>query len=73
MTFISELARGLFLFVTKNANANDIEDFTRIVILYEIYEMSFRRVSIISYEMTTSVRLCLSYDRLLDLWDFIAF
>ena len=42
---------------------------------YEIYEMSLRRVSKISYEisyeMTTSVRFCLSYDPLK--WDFVAF
>ena len=34
------------------------------VISYEIYETSLRRVSYISYEMTTSVRFCLSYDPL---------
>ena len=36
------------------------------VISYEIYETSLRRVSLISYEMTTSssVRFCLSYDHL---------
>ena len=39
------------------------EDLTFMVILYEIYETSLRRVSYISYEMTTSVRFCLSYDR----------
>ena len=32
------------------------------VISYEIYETSLCRVSKISYEMTTSVRFCLSYD-----------
>ena len=31
-------------------------------ISFEIYETSLRRVSYISYEMTTSVRFCLSYD-----------
>ena len=31
------------------------------VISYEVYEMSLRRVSYISYEMTTSVRFCLLY------------
>ena len=41
------------------------------VILFDIYETSLRRVSYISYEMTTSVRFCLTYDRLK--WDFIAF
>ena len=40
------------------------------VILYEIYETSIRRVSYISYEITTSVRFCLSYDYFK--WDFIA-
>ena len=39
------------------------EDLTLMVILYEIYETSLRRVSYISYEMITSVRFCLSYDR----------
>ena len=42
-----------------------------VVISYEIYEMSFRRVSKISNEMTMSVRFSLSYDPLK--WDFIAF
>ena len=32
------------------------------VISYESYETSLWRVSYISYEMTTSVRFCLSYD-----------
>ena len=41
------------------------------VILYEIYETSLRRVSLISYEMTTSVRFCLLYDPFK--WDYIAF
>ena len=41
------------------------------VILYEIYETSLWRVSYISYEMTTSVRFCLSHNPLN--WDFIAF
>ena len=36
----------------------------------EIYETSLRRVSQISYKVTTSVRFCLSYDPLK--WDFIA-
>ena len=35
------------------------EDLTRVVISYEIYETSFRRVSSISHEMTTRVRFCL--------------
>ena len=34
------------------------------VISYEIPETSLRRVSHISYKMTTSVRFCLSYDPL---------
>ena len=38
---------------------------------YEIYETSLQRVSTISYEMTTSVRFCLTYNPLK--WDFIAF
>ena len=50
---------------------HDIEDLTRVVISYEIDETSIRRVSSISYEMTTWVRFCLSYDPLK--WDFIAF
>ena len=33
------------------------------VISYEVYETSLRRVSQISYEMTMSVRFCLPYDR----------
>ena len=37
----------------------------------EIYETSLRRVSLIPYEMTTSVRFCLSYDPLK--WDCFAF
>ena len=41
-----------------------IEDLTRVVILHEICETSLRRVSKISYEMTMSVRFCLSYDTL---------
>ena len=40
------------------------EDLTLAVISYEIYETSFRRESSISYEMTTNVRFCLSYDPL---------
>ena len=40
------------------------EDLTRVVISYEIYETSLRRVSSISYELTTSVRFFLSYDPL---------
>ena len=48
-----------------------MEDLTRVVISYEIYETSLRRVSQFSYEMTTSVRFCLSYDPLK--WDIIAF
>ena len=41
------------------------------VISYEIYETSLRRVSLISYEMTTRVRFFLSFDPLK--WVFIAF
>ena len=41
------------------------------VILYEIYETSLRRVELILYEMTTRVRFCLSYDS--QKLDFIAF
>ena len=48
-----------------------IEDLTRVVISYEIYKTSLWRVSQISYEMTTRVRFCLSYDPLKR--DFIAF
>ena len=55
---------GLFCDITK------IEDLTLVVISYEIYETSLRRVSEISYEMTTSVRFCLSYDCFK--WGFIA-
>ena len=40
------------------------------VISYEIYETSLRRVSKIANEMTTSVNICLSYDALK--CDFIA-
>ena len=43
---------------------SNIEDFTRVLISYEIYETNLRRVSSISYEMITSVRFCLSYDPL---------
>ena len=46
-----------------------IEDLTQVVFSYEIYETSLQQVS--SYEMTTSVRFCLSYDPLK--LDFIAF
>ena len=48
-----------------------IEDLTRVAISYEIYETSLRRVAYISYEMSTSVRFCLSYDRFK--LDFIVF
>ena len=41
------------------------------VISNEIYETSLWRVSYISYEMTTSVKFCLSHDPLK--WDFISF
>ena len=41
------------------------------VISYEVYETSLRRVLLSSYEMTTSVRFYLSYDPLKR--DFIAF
>ena len=40
----------------------DMEDLTPVVISYVIYETSLWRVS---YEMTTSVRFCLSYDSLI--------
>ena len=50
---------------------SDIEDLTLVIILYEIYETSLRRVSSVSYVMTTSVRFCLSYDPLK--WNFTAF
>ena len=40
----------------------NIQDLTRVIISYEIYETSLRHVSLISYGMTTSVRFCLSYD-----------
>ena len=60
-----------YLVLSENISDTHIEDLTRVVISYEIYETSLRRVSWISYEMTTSVRLCLSYDCLK--WDFIAF
>ena len=41
------------------------------VISYEMYETSLRRVLLISYEITTRVRFYLSYDPLK--WDFISF
>ena len=41
------------------------------VISHDNYEMSLWQVSLISYEMTTSVKFCLSYDPFR--WDFIAF
>ena len=47
----------------------DIEGLIQVVISYEIYEMS-RTLVVISYEMTTNVRFCLSYDPLK--LDFIA-
>ena len=47
-----------------------VEDLTQVEISHEIYETSLRRVSI-SYEMTTSVRFCLSSVCLK--WDCIAF
>ena len=40
-------------------------DLTRVVISYELYETSLRRVSLISYKMTTNARFCLSYDSLI--------
>ena len=48
-----------------------IEDLTQVVILYEVYKTSLQKVSYIWYEMTMSVRFCLSYDPLK--WHFIAF
>ena len=45
----------------NNDNFNNIEDLTQVVISYEIYETSLRRVSSISYKMNTSVGFCLSY------------
>ena len=50
---------------------NKIKDLTRVVISYETYETSLWRVSQNSYEMTTSVKFCLSYDRFK--LDFIVF
>ena len=50
---------------------SNIEDLTRVLISYEIYETNLRRVSSILYEMITSVRFCLSYDHLKG--DFIVF
>ena len=47
-----------------------IQDLTRAVVSCEIYESSLWRVSYTSYEMTTSVRFCLSYGP--SKWDFIA-
>ena len=38
-----------------------IEELTRVVISYEIYETSFRRVFFSHIKMTMSVRFCLSY------------
>ena len=42
----------------------NIEDLTLVVISYEVNETSLWRVSKISYEMTTSIRFCFSYDPL---------
>ena len=47
------------------------EDLTRVVISYEFYETSLGRVSKILYEMSTTVRFCLSFDPLKR--DFIVF
>ena len=44
------------------ARHQGIEDLTRVVISKEIYERSLQRDSLISYEMTTSVRFCFPYD-----------
>ena len=43
------------------ARHQGIEDLTRVVISNEIYE-SLQRDSLISYEMTTSIRFCFPYD-----------
>ena len=51
-----------FLTECQHSIVVKIEDLTLVVISYEIYETSLRRVSKISYEMTTSVRFSLSYD-----------
>ena len=61
----------MFFYPSQRIISSCMEDLTRVVISYEIYETSRRRVSQFSYEMTTSVRFCLSYDPLK--WDFIAF
>ena len=55
-----------FLKVNKSYKSLKIEDLTQVVISYEIYERSLQRVSqiSISYEMTLSIRLFLSYDNL---------
>lgn len=49
----------------------ELQNLTRVVMLYEIYKTRLRRVSYISYEITKCVRFCLSYDPLRQ--DFIAF
>ena len=46
---------------SKSCNLKN-KDLTFVVISYEVYETGLWRVSLISYEMTTNVRLCLSYD-----------
>ena len=43
-----------------NSSIGYIEDLTRVGVSYEIYETRLRRVSKISYEMTTRVGFCLS-------------
>ena len=55
--------------VKQILNIDDL--LTRVVISYEIYETSLRRVSLISYEMITRIRSCLSFDPFK--WDFIAY
>ena len=61
---VSKLSTESFKHSFKNCLFFEIDDLTLMVISYEIYENSLWRVPLISYEMTTSVRFCISYDPL---------
>ena len=70
---IEQTTAALFTFCVFYMSATSdwvIEGLTWVDISYEIYETSLRRVSLISYEMTTSASFRLLYDPLK--WDFIA-
>ena len=61
---LGQVQLNVFIINFVLSSSTYIEDLTRVIVSHELYETSLRRVSFISYETTTSVRFCLSYDPL---------